>query len=145
MKTVKEVSVKLENKPGTLSRVAELLGADGINIAALTMRTEGATGTANLLTTDPDRTGKILEGAGFSAVVQDVLAVEVPHHPGGLNALLKTLKSAEVNLEYFYACIGFYARGDRTILILGVDDLTKASNALASEWIQMYGEELYNF
>lgn len=145
MKTVKEVAVKLDNKPGSLSRVAELLGADGINITALTMKTEGTTGTANVLTTDPARTEKILSGAGFSPVVQEVLAVEIPHHPGGFNTILKVLKSAGVNVEYFYACFGFHARTERTILIMGVDDTTKASQALAAEWIQMYGEELYNF
>lgn len=145
MKTVKEVAVKLENKPGALSQVAELLGADGINIAALTVRTDGATGTANLLTTDPTRTKKILEGAGLSPVVQEVLAVEIPQHPGGLNAILKALKSAGINIEYFYACTGFHTGVDRPILIMGVDNLVKASKALSSEWFQMYGEELYNF
>lgn len=145
MKTVKEVAVKLENKPGTISHVAELLGADGINIVALTMRVEGTGGTANLLTTDPARAEKILEGAGLSPVVREVLAVEIPNHPGGLNTVFKALKSAEVNVEYFYACIGFHAKGDRAILIMGVGDLTKASEALAAEWVRMYGEELYNF
>jgi hypothetical protein len=145
MKTVKEVAVKLDNKPGALSQVAELLGADGINITGLTMRTEGTTGTANVLTTDPARTEKILAGAGLSPVIQEVLAVEIPHHPGGFNTILKVLKSAGVNVEYFYACFGFYAKGERTILIMGVDDTAKASKALGAEWIQMYGEELHNF
>jgi hypothetical protein len=92
------------------------------------------------------RTGKvatILETAGYSATVKEILAAEAPHHPGGLNAILKPLKRANVNVEYLYSVIG--CQGDRSVILLGVTDLAVAHDALSKEWIHLYGEELYSF
>lgn len=144
MKTVKEVAVQLENRPGKLSEIGELLAANGIGILALTVRTEGDLGTINLVVTDPARVVNILESAGYAPTIQDILAVEAPHHPGGLNALLKPLKLAGVNVGYLYSCIGETGVGDATVILLGVDNLTAAHDALAREWFRLYGEELYN-
>jgi hypothetical protein len=145
MKTVKEIEIKLQNKPGALSEINELLGANGINIMALTLRTSGATGTLDFVASDPTRVVNILESAGYEPKLQEVLAVEAPHHPGGLHALLKPLKLAGVNIEYIYSCISSHGVGDRTIILLGVDNLSAAHDALTREWIQLYGEELYNY
>ena len=91
MKTVKEVALRIENKPGTLSVISELLGANGINILALTVRVEGDLGIVNFVATDPSRVVNILKSAGYSPSEQQILAAETPHHPGGLNAVLKPL------------------------------------------------------
>ncbi len=145
MKTVKEIAVKLENKPGTLSEISDLLGANGINILALTVRTEGPTGILNFVATDPMRVINILESAGYKPTIQEILAAEAPHHPGGLNAILKPLKLAGINVEYLYSCISSHGAGEETIILLGVDNLPGAHEALSREWIRLYGEELYNF
>ncbi len=145
MKTLREIAVQLENKPGSLSQLSELLGANGINILALTVRTEGLTGTLNFVVPEPDRVVNILQAAGFSPSLREILAAEAPHHPGGLNALLKPLRRAGINVEYLYSFIGSHEAGDRTIILLGVDNPSAAYNALAEEWIQLYGEELFSF
>ena len=145
MKTVKEIEIKLQNKPGALSEINELLGANGINILALTIRTTGGAGTLDFVATDPTRVVNILESGGYEPKLKEVLAAEAPHHPGALHALLKPLKLAGVNIEYIYSSISSHGVGDRTIILLGVDNLAAAHDALTREWIQLYGEELYNF
>jgi hypothetical protein len=144
MKTVKEVAVKLENRPGKLSEIGELLAANGIMILALTVTTEGDVGTVNLVVTDPTRVVNILESAGYAPALKDILAVEAPHHPGGLNALLKTLRLAGVNVAHLYSCFGETGAGDARVILVGVDNLETAHAALAREWFRLYGEELYN-
>ncbi len=143
MKTVKEIVVRLENRPGTLSEVSELLGGNGINILALTVRTEGDLGVMSFVSSDTVRAQNILRSAGYELTTQDVIAAETPHHPGGLNAILKPLKLANVNVEYLYSCIGSSGCGDRTILLLGVSDVPKAYQALKEQWIKLFGDELY--
>ncbi len=145
MKSVQEITVKLENRPGSLSEISELLGANGISILALTLKPEGSGGTTSLVCTDPARALNILESAGYSATVREIIAAEAPHHPGALNALLKPLKLAGVNVEGFYSCIGSHGAGDKTVILLSVDNLAAAYDALSKEWIKLYGEELYNF
>jgi hypothetical protein len=143
MKTVQEITVKLENRPGSLSEISELLGANGISILALTF--EGSAGTLSFVSTDPARALNIMESAGFSATVQEIIAAEAPHHPGGLSALLKPLKLAGVNVEHLYPCISFHGAGDKTVILLSVDNAAAAYEALSKEWVKLYGEELYNF
>ena len=53
MKVVQEISVKLQNRPGTLSEVSELLSADGITIMAMTATTDGDQGIVRFVATDP--------------------------------------------------------------------------------------------
>jgi hypothetical protein len=143
MKTVKEIAVKLENRPGTLSGVSDLLGANGIHVLGLTLRTDGDEGTLSLLAADPDRAVSVLESGGYTPAVREVIAAEAPRHYGGLNTVLKALKLADVNVEHLYSCTGVHGSSDATILVLGVDKLKAAHDALAAEWIQLYGDELY--
>lgn len=144
MKTVKEISIKLENKPGKLSALSDLLAAEGIVILALTVRPAGATGIVSFVVTDPFRVVNILEGAGYKATLTDIIAAEAPQHPGGFSAVLRALKAADVNIEYLYTCINSNFSGDRVILLLGVSDVATAHDALSREWIPVYGEELYS-
>jgi len=144
MKTVKEISIKLENKPGRLSALSDLLAAEGIVILALTVRPAGATGIVSFVVTDPIRVVNILEGAGYKATLTDIIAAEAPQHPGGFSAVLRALKAADVNIEYLYTCINSNFAGDRVILLLGVSDVAAAHDALNREWIPVYGEELYS-
>jgi len=143
MKTVEEIVVRLENRPGTLSAVSELLGSNAINILALTVRTNGDEGVMSFVPSDPVRAQNILRSAGYEITTQDIIAAETPSHPGGLNAVLKPLKLADINVEYLYSCIGSAGCGERTILLLGVSDVPKAYEALKEQWIKLYGEELY--
>jgi hypothetical protein len=145
MKFVQEISVSLTNKPGTLSEISELLSADGISILALTVRTEAEVGTLSFVATDPSRVVNILESAGYTPSVKEIIAAETPHHPGGLNAILKPLKLAGVNVDYLYSCVGPHGAGHSTVIMLGVDDPAGAHAALSKEWIRLYGDELYTF
>ena len=144
MKTVKEITIALENKPGALSEISELLGAGGMYILALTIKTVGAGGTLSLVASDPSRVVSVLESAGHSPKVRDIIAAETPHHPGGLNAILRPLKRKGINVDCLYACIGCYGAGESPIILLGVNDPAAAYEALSREWIKMYGEELYD-
>jgi hypothetical protein len=143
MKTVKEIAVKLENKPGTLAQVCALLGANGTHILALSVDTEGDSGVMNFIAADPDRVVGLLESAGYAASARDVIAAEAPRHYGGLNTVLNSLKPAGVNVEHLYSFISGLGSSDATILVLGVDNLEAAHDALAAEWIRLYGDELF--
>ena len=136
-----EVSVRLENKPGQLSRVSELIGEQGINILALTVSTESGQGVLHFLATDPARAAEILTGHDYRVSTQEILACQTPHHPGGLNAILKPLKAAEINVEHLYPCIGSTS-GGQTVLLLLVSDLARAREALRRNWIIMLGDEI---
>jgi len=141
--TVKEISILIPNQPGQLSLISEMMGEAGVNIIALfvSTATQGGEGLMRFVADNPDKALHILTSRNLKVTTQEVIAAETPHHAGGLLAVLNPLKRAEVNVEYLYPCI---QTGEATILILGVDKIKPAIEALKKDWIRLYGEELYN-
>ena len=140
MKTVKQIDLFLKNEPGTLSTVSELLGANGINIIAFYVVTEKEQGKLHFVANDPEKAVNVLKTAGHRIEQRDVIACETPHHPGGLNAILKPLKLANINVDYLYPCLG---TGDITVLIVGVGPVKEALGILEENWIRVLDDELY--
>ena len=89
---------------------------------------------------DPEKAVNVLRSHGYSIKTTDVLAVEAPNHPGGLNAILKPLKEVSINVSYLYTCLG---AGEKTVLIVGVDKMDEAIQVLRKNWVHMFDEELY--
>ncbi|MEE4353647.1 MAG: ACT domain-containing protein [Desulfatiglans sp.] len=141
MKTVKQISLSLKNEPGALSSVSDLLGANGINIIAFYVIAQGDEGQIHFIANDPDRALKFLKTSSHEIATADVIACETPHHPGGLNAILKPLKEAGINVDYIYPCLG---TGSVSVLILGVDQIEETLGVLESNWIRILGDELYH-
>jgi hypothetical protein len=140
MKTVKEIDLLLKNEPGQLSMVSEILGANGINIIAFYVSTTDKKGRLRFVSNDPEQAVNMLKTAGYEINEKEVIACETPHHPGGMNAILKPLKAAGINVDYIYPWIG---TGDVTVLIIGAEHLEETINILKENWIRVLGEELY--
>jgi len=137
---VKQISVSLENVPGKLSEVSDYLGDNGINIIALMIADTADISAVRFVPSDVEKAVNVLRTHGYSVKVTEVLAVEAPNHPGGLNAVLKPLKDMKINVNYLYTCLG---RGEKTVLIMGVDKMEEAIQVLKKNWVHMYDEELY--
>jgi hypothetical protein len=137
---VKQISVSLENVPGKLAEVSEYLGENGINIVAVSVVDASDVSAIRFVASDPEKAANVLRSHGYSIKMTDVLAVEAPNHPGGLNAVLKPLKEVSINVNYLYTCLG---RGEKTVLIVGVDHMEEAIRVLKKNWVHMFDEELY--
>ncbi len=140
---VTQLSVKVENKPGQLSRISDVLGDEGINVRAITAAVHGEDAQIHLVPDDPHKTLDVLKANGFEVREVPVLALETPDHPGGLNALLKPLKEAGVNVEYLYPLIGKY-KGN-AVMIVGAEPADKAIEALKKAYIKILDKELDAF
>lgn len=140
---IKQLSIEHENIPGVLARISEILGIEGVNIRAISV-TAGTSqmGAIRFVVDDPIKATNILSSHEYQITQSDVLAVETPDHPGGLNAILKPLKEADINVHYLYPYLGRVT--DQAIVILGVDDIKKAEEVLNQNWVHMYGKEIYN-
>jgi len=139
---VKQISVSLENAPGKLSEVSDYLGENGVNIIALSVADTADISAVRFVANDPEKAVNVLRSHGYPIKITEVLAVEAPNHPGGLNAVLKPLKQLSINVNYLYTCLG---TGERTVLIVGVDKMEEAIQILKKNWVHMYDEELYTF
>jgi len=139
---IKQISISLENVPGILSNVSEIMGNEGVNIRAISVADTADISTVRFVVDDPQKAINILKTHGYSVKETDVLAVETPDHPGGLNAVLRPLKNANVNVHYLYPYLGRVS--DQAIVILGVDKTEEAEKVLKQNWVHTLGEEIYN-
>ncbi|MDP2972540.1 MAG: ACT domain-containing protein [Deltaproteobacteria bacterium] len=137
---VKQISVSLENVPGKLSEMSDYLGENGINIIGISVADTADISAIRFVASDPEKAANVLKTHGYSIKITEVLAVEAPNHPGGLNAVLKPLKEISINVNYLYTCL---VRGEKTVLIVGVDKMEEAIQILRKNWVHMYDEELY--
>ena len=140
--SIKQISVSLENVPGTLMDVSERLGIEGINIRAISVAEADKTSAVRFVTDNPVKTVNVLRSHGYAVVETDVIAVEVPDHPGGLLAVLKPLKAAKINVIYLYPFLG-RGESDQAIVILAVDKTQEAVNVLKKNWVRTFGREIY--
>ena len=95
----------------------------------------------HMIVDDPDRAVERPRRNGFTVSTKEVIAVAAPDHPGGLNAILRPLIEAKVNIEAMYPFI--YLKGDEAILILEVDKIKEAKEVLKKHWVKTYGPEIY--
>ncbi len=138
---IKQISIVLDNVPGAMSHVSEILGREGVNIRAISVADTSDISTVRFVVDDPVKAVNILKANGFSTKETDVLAVETPDHPGGLNAVLKPLKAANINVHYLYPHLGRV--GGQAVVILGVDKLEEAQKVLQQNWVKTLGKEVY--
>lgn len=139
---IRQLSVSLANVPGSFSTVSELLGREGVNIRAISVADTSDISTVRFVVDDPNKAKNILTGNGYDPKEIDVLAVETPDHPGGINAVLKPLKAAGINVHYLYPHLGRV--DNNAIVILGVDRTEDAQKVLSQNWIKTLGREAYD-
>ncbi len=117
-----ELSVRLQNSPGALSRVCQSLVDERVNIIALAV--EGG-GTLRMVVDNPLHAAGTLEEQEYAVEQRDVLFVQLPNEPGALGRAAQMLSNADVNVEYAYAS----ALEDQTmaVVVVGVEDAQRAS------------------
>ncbi|HEY49266.1 MAG TPA: amino acid-binding protein [Dehalococcoidia bacterium] len=140
--SVKQISVSLDNVPGQFLRVSEYLGSEGINIRAISVADTSDISTVRFVSDNPEKTVNVLKSHGYSVKETEVLAVEIPDHPGALQAVLKPLKAADINVLYLYTFLGKGESG-QPIVIVGVDRTEEAIEVLNRNWVHTFGKEIY--
>ncbi|KAB0669834.1 ACT domain-containing protein [Oryzomonas sagensis] len=140
---VEQISIFIENKSGRLAEITRILGENGINIRALSLADTSDFGILRLIVNDVERANHVLKGKGFTVNKTEVVAVEVPDRPGGLGAILQTLDTESINVEYMYAFVEHC--GGNAVIIFRFDETDKAINVLkANNFSVLAGERLYS-
>ena len=134
--SVKQISVFLENRPGCLHEMTKVLADSKIDLRGLSLAETSEFGIVRLIVDDVLGTATVLKDAGFINSLTDVLAVEVPNVPGGLNRVLEILDGAKINIEYMYAILG-NKTSETAYMIFRVNDNSKATSALNNSGIKI--------
>ncbi len=139
---VEQISIFIENKTGRLADVSGVLGEAGINIRALSLADTSDFGILRLIVDKTDEAQKVLKEKGFTVSKTEVIAVEVPDRPMGLNSILAILDQSEVNVEYMYAFVE--RSGNNAVIIFRFDDVDAAIKVLQANNVTVIeGRNIY--
>jgi hypothetical protein len=137
MSAVNLVAVFVENKPGQTARVTKLLTDVGVNLCWLTIANSGSFGVMKFLVDQRDLAVRTLKEKGLMVSLLEVLAVEVPHKPGSLQAVADLLGRNNINLDN---CSGFVAN-NRAILVVEVQELAQARAIFEKQGLRLLTQE----
>ena len=136
-----QISIAVDNKPGSLYRATLLLEKEQINIKAIMASSALISTQVHMIVDNPGRAVKVFETNNFVVSTKEVIAVAAPDHPGGMNAVLRALIEAEVNVDALYPFI--YLKEGEAILIMDVDKIREAKEVLKKHWVKTYSSDIY--
>ncbi len=136
------VAIFTENEPGKIEKITSLLHKSEIHINAISISDSGNYGIIKLLINKPNEACDTLTKEGFSAKMNDIIAIKSLYGPEGLLTVSSLLNEHAINIEDAY---GFKSQSGETILIFQVDNTSKAYDLLNKSNITLLNEqELYN-
>lgn len=134
-KTLKQLSVFAENKPGGLLSITSALEQNKISILSIMLSDSREFGILRLLTEDLESAKKVLLDANFSVTITDVLAVQLKDKIGSFNKIVKILTENDINIRYTYTV----DQKDKGVFVFKVSDenLEKAGKALENAGVTL--------
>ena len=135
---IKQLTVFVQNRKGTVVSVTDILAKNNINLRALSIAETQDFGILRLIVSDEKAAEKVLSENGYIIKVIDVVGVKIGDEPGKLSEALDVLDKADINVEYLYA---FMARTEKhAYVVLRVEDNGVAEEALSAAGFKMISE-----
>ena len=135
---IKQISVFVENQPGSMMRVTSVLTESHVNIRAISTFDTPEFGILRLVVDDPAKAKESLTQKGFVTRVNDVIGAELKDEKGNLNQMLKILADGEINVNYIYS---FVIREEKApVIVFHTDDFQKAEQVLKDAEVRMVAE-----
>ena len=128
MQITKQLAIFLDNRPGTLARLADALGAAKINIYAISTSDTVDHSVIRLVVDDYRRALNLFEEHGTLVVEDDVIMIEGDNKPGSLARIAHKLANANINIEYCYCATPPEAK--KGLLVLRTSSARKALKVL---------------
>ena len=129
MPTIKEFTIRLEDRPGTLGKLCQSLATENINILAYQQfPNEKGQGSVRLVVDNPDKTRTALNNRRAEFSETDVAKVMLSNRPGELARVASRLGDEGININYGYS--GAEPGANASFVILGVAEVGKALRLL---------------
>ena len=137
--TVKQISIFLENRPGSLAELIDVLSKEEINMRAMSVGETEDFGILRIIVQDPYKAICVLKQNGYVCSITPVLAVAVPDEAGSLLNILNILGKNGVNLDYTYAFT--MKKKDFAYMVFRVQDNEKAIVVLTKNKIELISQD----
>ena len=138
--SVKQISVFLENRPGTLQKMTEVLAENKVNMRATSLAETKDFGIARIIVDDDYEASNVLKEAGFINSLTPVLAVEIKNEVGALSKTLQVFSEGAINIEYMYSFLSV-KRPEHACMIFRVSETEKAEAFLGAHGVRLLNQD----
>ena len=136
---IKQLTVFVENRCGSLAKVTDLLAEHQIDIRALSLADTKEFGLLRLIVNQAETACSVLRENGILVQITEVMGVKLSDRPGELSDVLSALDEAKMNVEYLYA---FLTRTEKSAyVVLRVEDNTAATDVLTKAGFGIVSEK----
>ena len=136
---IRQLSVLVENKPGSLMEVTSRLTEAHVNIRAVANFDAPDFGILRIVVDKPQEAKEYLTTRGYVVSVHEVMGVELEDKKGNLNQMLSILAEGKLNINYIYS---FVIRDGRApVMVFQTDDYEKATQILKKYNVKIVEED----
>ena len=138
---IKQISVFLENRPGTLRELTSVLGSGSIDIRELSVADTQHFGIVRLIIRSEsiDKAMSLLKGAGYTASINNVFCAEIDDKPSGLCKLLTIIENEKLSVEYMYS---FRRTTDqRALMVMRLSEKERGLAVLNAYGVRLHSQE----
>src|SRR6266581_6371964 len=128
MPTTKELTIRTEDRPGTLAKVCKALAERKVNILAFQSVPAEGNSVVRFIADNPATAKKVLDNQGLRYTETDVAQIKLPHQPGELARAASRLGEANININYAYG--GVDPSTNAPLMIFGVREAGQAAKIL---------------
>lgn len=132
---IKQISIFLENKQGTLVKITQTFTDLKVNLRAMSLADSTDFGIARIIVDNPEEFSDELTKKDYIVKINEVLAIEIPDEVGSLNKILRLLAENDRNVEYMYGFTG--KKTGSAYMIMRTTDVEKAQSVLKSNGIRV--------
>ena len=137
--SIRQLSIFIENKPGRVAQVTEVIAKAKVDIRALSIADTSNFGILRLIVNKPDEAVDALKKANITVSITSVIAIGIDDSPGEFSNVARILADKGIEIEYMYAFIG--RDKNRAFVILKVEQEDKASEVLKSNNVSILTTE----
>jgi hypothetical protein len=133
---IKQLSVFLEDRSGRLTELTRILAVNDINITALSVAETADYGIVRMVVGRPELAKDVLEKAGFSIGLTDVVCINMPDQPGSLYNILEILTNNSINVDYMYA----FSNNDVALAVIRTADIQRVTEVLEKNRLKLLSQ-----
>lgn len=136
---IKQLSIFVENKVGSLAKVTTALKDQQINLRAISSFDTPDFTIMRIVVDKPDLAKEVLINQGFAVKVSYAVAVELEDKPGELDRMLQVLAKANQDISYIYS---FVLRGGMApLIVFNTQDSSSTECILRENGFLVTGQE----
>ena len=135
---IRQLSVFVENRPGSLMDVTSRLTEAHVNIRAVASFDTPEFGILRLVVDKPAEAKGCLTEKGFVVRIHEVIGVELEDKKGNLNQMLAILAKGKININYIYSFV--IREGKAPVLVFNTDDFERATQILKDANVKIVEE-----